>query len=130
MRHGACGVRDHRSASFAGISPIPASSGLTDRHRLNRSGDRQLNRAMHAVTSIRTRIAPATKAHVSRGITEGKIARDAQRYLKPAVCRQVFEILERTDRNKTGGRPIRPRSPAPIRTRRPPPGHGRADRAW
>ncbi|WP_082317818.1 transposase [Streptomyces sp. NRRL WC-3549] len=35
-------------ASFAGVSPIPASSGLTDRHRLSRGGDRQLNRAMHA----------------------------------------------------------------------------------
>ncbi|MFF8618629.1 transposase [Streptomyces sp. NPDC015350] len=40
-------------ASFAGVSPIPASSGLTNRHRLNRSGDRQLNRAMHTITLIR-----------------------------------------------------------------------------
>ncbi|WP_435848615.1 transposase [Streptomyces javensis] len=34
-------------ASFAGVSPIPASSGLTNRHRINRSGDRQLTRALH-----------------------------------------------------------------------------------
>ena len=37
-------------ASFAGVSPIPASSGLTNRHRINRSGDRQLNRALHTIT--------------------------------------------------------------------------------
>jgi transposase len=39
-------------ASFAGVSPIPASAGLTNRHRLNRSGDRQLNRAMHTITDF------------------------------------------------------------------------------
>ncbi|GGS27336.1 IS110 family transposase [Streptomyces humidus] len=89
-------------ASFAGVSPIPASSGLTNRHRLNRSGDRQLNRAMHTVTLIRMRLDPATKAYVARRITEGKTSRDAQRCLKRAICRQIFKILERTDRTKIG----------------------------
>ncbi|MFF0794368.1 transposase [Streptomyces spiralis] len=68
-------------ASFAGVSPIPASSGLTNRHRLNRSGDRQLNRAMHTITLIRMRLDPSTKTYVARKITEGKTSRDAQRYL-------------------------------------------------
>jgi transposase len=51
-------------ASFAGVSPIPASSGLTNRHRINRSGDRQLNRALHTVTLIRMRLDPSTKVYV------------------------------------------------------------------
>jgi hypothetical protein len=53
-------------ASFAGVSPIPASSGLTNRHRLNRSGDRQLNRALHTISLIRMRLDPTTKAYVAR----------------------------------------------------------------
>ncbi|MFD6624424.1 transposase, partial [Streptomyces diastaticus] len=85
-------------ASFAGVSPIPASSGLTNRHRINRSGDRQLNRALHTITLIRTRLDPTTKTYVARRISEGKISRDAQRCLKRAVCRQLFKILERSDR--------------------------------
>ncbi|MET7605850.1 IS110 family transposase [Streptomyces avermitilis] len=84
-------------ASFAGVSPIPASSGLTNRHRLNRSGDRQLNRAMHTITLIRMRLDPSTKKYVARKIAEGKTARDAQRCLKRVVCRQIFKILERAD---------------------------------
>ncbi|WP_374195240.1 transposase [Streptomyces sp. ISL-1] len=43
-------------AAFAGTPPIPASSGLTNRHRLNRRGDRQLNRALHTIVLIRMRI--------------------------------------------------------------------------
>ncbi|MGW7244605.1 IS110 family transposase [Streptomyces sp. NPDC054804] len=86
-------------ASFAGVSPIPASSGLTNRHRLNRSGDRQLNRALHTITLIRMRLDPATKTYVTRRIAGGKSSRDAQRCLKRAICRQLFKILERSDRN-------------------------------
>ncbi|MFI1259128.1 transposase [Streptomyces netropsis] len=48
-------------ASFVGVSPIPASSGLTNRHRINRSGDRQLNRALHSITLIRMRLDPSRK---------------------------------------------------------------------
>ncbi|MFE9045976.1 IS110 family transposase [Streptomyces sp. NPDC007818] len=87
-------------ASFVGVAPIPASSGLTNRHRLNRSGDRQLNRAMHTITLIRMRLDFATKAYVARRITEGKTSRDAQRCLKRVICRQIFKILERSDRTK------------------------------
>jgi transposase len=88
-------------ASFAGVSPIPASSGLTNRHRINRSGDRQLNRALHTITLIRMRLDPATKTYVARRIAEGKTSRDAQRCLKRAICRQLFKILERSDRSGT-----------------------------
>ncbi|MFF1737941.1 transposase [Streptomyces sp. NPDC058247] len=82
-------------ASFAGVSPIPASSGLTNQHRLNRSGDRQLSRALHTITLIRMRLDPSTKTYVARKIAEGKTFRDAQRCLKRVVCRQIFKILER-----------------------------------
>lgn len=88
-------------ASFAGVSPIPASSGLTNRHRINRSGDRQLNRALHTITLIRMRLDPATKTYVARRISEGKTSRDAQRCLKRAICRQLFKILERSGRTPT-----------------------------
>ncbi|MFE2552312.1 transposase [Streptomyces sp. NPDC059355] len=77
-------------ASFAGVSPIPASSGLTNRHHLNRSGDRQLNRAMYTITLIRMRLDPATKSYVARRIGEGKTSRDAQRCLQRAISRQLF----------------------------------------
>jgi transposase len=53
---------DAAFAAFAGAAPIPASSGLTTRHRLNRAGDRQLNRALHTVVLVRARVDPATRA--------------------------------------------------------------------
>lgn len=84
-------------AAFAGVAPIPASSGLTNRHRINRSGDRQLNRALHTITLIRIRLDPITRAYVARRISEGKTARDAQRCLKRAICRHIFKLLERGD---------------------------------
>ncbi|WP_331733498.1 IS110 family transposase (plasmid) [Streptomyces sp. NBC_00080] len=84
-------------AAFGGVAPIPASSGLTNRHRINRSGDRQLNRALHTITLIRMRLDPVTRAYVARRISEGKTARDAQRCLKRAICRHVFKLLERGD---------------------------------
>ncbi|MDX3764048.1 transposase, partial [Streptomyces sp. AK02-04a] len=71
---------------------------LTNRHRINRSGDRQLNRALHTITLIRARLDPTTRAYVARRISEGKTARDAQRCLKRAVCRQLFKLLERGER--------------------------------
>ncbi|MEV0185931.1 transposase [Streptomyces sp. NPDC050625] len=56
--------------SSAGVAP--ASSGLTNKHRLNRGGDRQPNRAMHTITLIRRRLDPATKTYVARRTSEGK----------------------------------------------------------
>ncbi|MFD7625527.1 transposase [Streptomyces sp. NPDC059851] len=90
-------------ASFAGVAPIPASSGLTNKHRLNRGGDRQLNRAMHTITLIRMRLDPSTKAYVARRVSEGKSPRDAQRCLKRNVCRQIFRMLERRNQPDAEG---------------------------
>lgn len=81
-------------AKLAGVSPIPASSGQTVRHRLNRYGDRQLNRAIHTVVVVRLSHDPATKAYVERRIKEGRTPREAKRCLKRYVVRQLFRQLE------------------------------------
>ncbi|MEU1520074.1 transposase [Streptomyces sp. NPDC005811] len=59
-------------AAFAGVAPIPASSGLTNRHRINHSGDRQLNRALHTITLIRMRLDPAAKTYIARRATRAR----------------------------------------------------------
>ena len=59
-------------ASLAGTCPLPASSGRTVRHRLNRSGDRALNRAVHTIALTRMRSCPRTRAYVARRTAEGK----------------------------------------------------------
>jgi transposase len=81
-------------ASLAGVSPIPASSGMTVRHRLNRRGDRQLNRALHVVVINRIRHDKATQAYVERRRAEGKTDREIKRCLKRYVARQLFRQLE------------------------------------
>jgi transposase len=85
-------------AALAGANPIPASSGQVTRHRLNRSGDRQLNRALHTVVVARLRDDPDTRAYAARRRAEGKSIRDIRRCLKRAVARQFFKLLERHDR--------------------------------
>jgi transposase len=85
-------------AALAGASPIPASSGQVTRHRLNRGGDRQLNRALHTVAVVRLRDDPSTRAYAARRRGEGKSARDVRRCLKRAIARQLFKLLERHDR--------------------------------
>ena len=85
-------------AALAGANPIPASSGQVTRHRLNRSGDRQLNRALHTVVVARLRDDPDTRAYAARRSAEGKSIRDIRRCLKRAVARQLFKLLERHDR--------------------------------
>ena len=85
-------------AALAGVNPIPASSGQVTRHRLNRGGDRQLNRALHTIVVARLRNDPDTRAYAARRRSEGKSAREVRRCLKRAVARQLFKLLERYDR--------------------------------
>ena len=59
-------------AALAGVSPIPASSGQVTRYRLNRGGDRRLNRALHTVALVRLRDDPATRIHAARRRAEGR----------------------------------------------------------
>jgi transposase len=84
-------------AALAGVNPIPASSGQVTRHRLNRSGDRQLNRALHTIVLARPRDDPQTRAYAARRQAEGKSVRDVRRCLKRVVARQLFKLLERYD---------------------------------
>jgi transposase len=81
-------------ATLAGAAPIPASSGLTNRHRLNRGGDRQLNRALHTIVLTRSRTDPATRAYITRRLAEGKTLRDTKRCLKRIIARQLFRLLQ------------------------------------
>jgi transposase len=85
-------------AALAGANPIPACSGRVIRHRLNRGGDRQLNRALHTVVVARLRDDPATRAYAARWCGEGKNVRDIRRCLKRAVALQLFKLLARCDR--------------------------------
>nr|MBA3735609.1 IS110 family transposase [Actinomycetota bacterium] len=81
-------------ARLAGVAPVPASSGQTQRHRLSRGGDRQLNRALHTVVLHRRQHDPATKEYIARRIAEGKSRRDATRLLKRYLARHLYRVLQ------------------------------------
>ena len=81
-------------AALGGVAPRPASSGNTTRHRLNRSGDRQLNRAFDVIVRTRMSFDPATKDYVTRSRAAGKSNREIRRNLKRYVCRSIFRQLQ------------------------------------
>ena len=81
-------------ARLAGAAPIPASSGQTIRYRLDRSGDRKLNRALHQILVTRKRTHPATIAYIERRLQEGKTRREANRCLKRYLARNLYRLLE------------------------------------
>lgn len=78
---------------LTGTSPVPASSGKTVRHRLNRGGDRQANRALHMVVLSRMSHDERTKAYVARRTTEGRTKPEIMRCLKRYVAREVYGLL-------------------------------------
>jgi len=76
--------RLHTEASFAalcGTSPIPASSGKTNRHRLNRGGDRSANHALHTIVLVRMRHHQPTREYVARRRAEGLSTKETMRCL-------------------------------------------------
>ena len=81
-------------ASLAGVSPLEASSGQRSRHRLNRGGDRALNRALHTVAITRMRYHPETRVYEARRIAEGKSHRDIRRSVKRALARRLYRKIE------------------------------------
>src|SRR5205085_10517500 len=81
-------------ARLAGAAPIPASSGKTIRYRLDRGGDRQLNRALHTIILSRRRTDNETKAYIARRLGEGKTQREATRCLKRYLARSLYRTLE------------------------------------
>ena len=84
-------------AMLIGVCPIPASSGKTTRHRLNRHGDRQGNAAIEHIAFIRARYDPDTKDYLARLAARGKTDREAIRCLKRAIARQVWHLLTHPD---------------------------------
>ncbi len=90
-------IRRFRSADafamLAGVAPIPASSGQTSRMRLNRGGNRQINRALHGIVLAQVRTYPPAQSFVARKRAEGKNWREALRALKRHLARIVFRLL-------------------------------------
>lgn len=84
---------DAQFARMAGVAPIPASSGKSQRHRLHRGGDRQLNHALHVIAITRARIDPATRAYLAKKRAEGKSHREAMRCLKRHLARRFYRLL-------------------------------------
>ncbi len=80
-------------AALAGTCPIPASSGNTLRHRLNRGGDRRLNRALTTVVIVRMRTHAPTRAYVARRRAEGRTTKEIMRSLKRYITRQLYRTL-------------------------------------
>jgi len=81
-------------AALAGVSPLEASSGQRARHRLNRTGDRALNRALHTVALTRLRCHPETRQYAARRSAEGKTGRDIKRCLKRAIARRLYRRIQ------------------------------------
>ncbi len=89
-------TRMRSEASFpalAGTSPIDASSGRQQRHRLNRGGDRQLNRALHVIALNRIRYHPETAAYHGRLLAAGKTKGEARRCIKRQLARYFYRRL-------------------------------------
>lgn len=86
-------------AALAGVNPIPASSGNTVRHRLNRGGDRRLNSALHMAVVVRTAHDPATREYVARRTAEGKTPREIRRCLKRYLARALYRKLNALHRS-------------------------------
>jgi len=87
-------ANDAKLARAGGIAPIPISSGKTNRHRLDRGGNRQINTAIHRVAVTRARCHSETKAYIARKRAEGKTNRDAIRCLKRHLARRIWHLLQ------------------------------------
>lgn len=80
-------------AKLCGACPIPASSGQTNRHRLNRGGNRQANAALYRVVIVRMRWHQPTIAYVARRTAEGLTKKEIIRCLKRYVVREIYQLL-------------------------------------
>jgi transposase len=96
---------DAHFARIDGVAPIPVSSGRHDRHRLDRGGNRRLNRAPHIIAITRGRIDPETRAYLARKEAEGKNGIDSMRCLKRHLARHYHQLLLR---------PPAPRHSSPV----------------
>ncbi|PSB61900.1 hypothetical protein DSM107010_72300 [Chroococcidiopsis cubana SAG 39.79] len=81
---------------MCGVCPIPASSGKTQRHRLNRGGNRQANAALFRVVIVRMRYHEPTKAYLARRTAQGLSKREIIRCLKRYLAREIYQIIRKT----------------------------------
>jgi transposase len=84
---------DSKLARTAACAPIPVSSGRTDRHRLDRGGNRQLNYAIHMIALTRLRYDPETALYIAKQRARGKTQREAIRSLKRHLIRRIYRLL-------------------------------------
>ena len=82
-------------ASLCGVNPIPASSGKTNRHRLNRGGNRQANAALYRIVIGRLCHDARTRAYMRRRTSEGMTKREVIRCLKRYVAREVYTAIQK-----------------------------------
>ena len=91
-------VRNEASfAKIAGVCPLEGSSGRRHEHRLNRTGDRQLNRALHSIASNRMKYHPATRDYVARRTAESLTKPRIRRCLKRYIAREIYRHLAALD---------------------------------
>jgi transposase len=103
-------TRIRSEASFAhlcGVAPIPASSGKTHRHRLNRGGDRAANNALYTVVLARLRLDDRTRAYVTRRTAEGLSRREIIRCLQRYIARELYQALIRLPASSSSWPPHR-----------------------
>lgn len=96
-------------AKLCGACPVPASSGSTQRHRLNWAGHRQANSALYRSVIVRMRFHPPTIAYVDRRTAKGKSKREIIRYLKRYLAREIYRHINDAQLVLT---------PAPVSTQR------------
>jgi transposase len=80
-------------AMLCGVAPLPASSGRTHRHRLNRGGDRDANAALHRIVLSRLRWDPRTRAYAARRTSQGRTKPEIRRCLKRYLAREIYTAL-------------------------------------
>ena len=85
---------DAQLARHSGVAPLEASSGKSQRHRLDRGGNRQLNAALYRIAITQARYHPPARAYLERKQAEGKSKREAIRCLKRQLARTVFNSLK------------------------------------
>lgn len=85
---------DAAFAALCGASPIDASSGKHQRHRLNRGGDRQANNALWTIATHRLRVDPATRAYAERRAAQGKTRPEIIRCLKRYIARELHRTIK------------------------------------
>ena len=89
-------------AMHAGTAPLPVSSGKSTRHRLNRTGNRRLNAAIHMIAITPARVHPSAIAFMARKQGEGMSGREARLCLKRHIAKTVFKAMLRSERARAG----------------------------